>query len=1342
MAVAIRFSFASFICLIACSSPEWGRLGADEFSPHEIEVFEKKIRPLLVEHCYPCHSAESKELMGELRLDLKAGWQLGGESGSPAVVPGQPDESPLIRAVRHDDDVAPMPPNQARLSDQNIADLVEWVRKGASDPRDGQVTLDKEARWEAEFQRRLDWWSLKPVVDVTPPTAVGPWPVDAVDHFVLDHLQRHQLHPAPDADALTILRRLSFVLTGLPPTAEQVNVFPSRFRQEPNLAIVGVVDDLLSSPHFGERFARHWMDVVRYSDTYGYEWDNPAKGSWEYRDYLIRALNRDVGFDQLIREQVAGDLLAKPRVDPDSGFQESLIGPMFYHMGEHRHGDNEVINGVREEMIDNKVDAFSKAFLAMTIACARCHDHKLDAISQNDYYALAGMFMTPRWTSRPIDAAEKNAATLAELQELRRAISDRATTLWMKQAESLATGDPLRAAIARLDRSELAKAQVGEVEWLVDHLLPKPTDTLWLPSLRLEATAAHNGTKLDVEEDGAILASGDVPATDDYRVTFRTEAGSVDQLRLEALTHSTLGNQGPGRTSHGNFVLSHLRLSVRPLVAAADRGGEALVVGEPQMVELVAASADYEQPNYPVAAALDPASGSGWGVGLGGNVDRVARFRFAKPIELPHGGEWTVTLEHRFGTKHTLGRFRIAVGADSPLSASQQDDLASDEAIASAWAQCVKQWQSTSEQRQAANSKFLPLTDFSRPELPQGFVIDGDGMRTGYAAGGEPLVALSGDRAIEQLLPRGYHTHALSSKLPGALRMPAALHLPGQEALPSVQISVALAGDQWSGFLRISDNSFQTENVTFLKRKQPAWQMLSGLAPANGIQRVTHEIATSDLNPNFPPRTGVARAGGVTLPAQDMGFEKRSWFSVTGIVRHSESGQPQDDLQRFESLFAGEPPGDAQAAWNRVGQWLAGSVKRYCDLKPSAEDEAGARIDPKQRGLGDGDVELINWMLRHDLLSNRLTDDAELASLVARYREVEAGLPFARSCNSMDERGVEPIDYALNIRGDINRRGERVRRGLPKFVTALECESTERDFTDTADITDSGRKDLADFLVDRRHGLAARVYVNRVWQWVFGNPLVRTPDDFGHLGDQPSHPELLDYLAGEFIADGWSTKRLIRRLVLSRTFRQSGTVNPAAATADPLNRWLHHYSTRRLEAEAIRDAMLAVSGRLDPQLYGRPINPPRQVEDAAKRLFSGPLDGDGRRSIYLQVSIMDRSKFLQSFNAPDPKLPTGRRDETSVPAQALVMLNDPLVLALAQQWALRLVAENSPSVRCRIESMFIRALGRPASEQELGRWVALVSSFASGDNDLLNDTKAWTHAAHTMFNLQEFINYR
>ena len=1101
------------------------------------EFFERRIRPVLVKECYSCHSAAAAEIKGGLRVDSRDAIRRGGET-DPAVVPGKVADSLLIEALRHES--FEMPPKK-KLPDSVIADFVKWIEMGAPDPRDKppSATEAAEQSWNLVLGQRSKWWSLQPAAKVSPPMLEqNDWSEKPIDRFILSKLRDHKLAPATDADALTLLRRLSFVLTGLPPNPKRVQSFPARFAKDADQALATLIDQLFESPHYGERIARHWMDVVRYTDTYGYEWDNPAKGSWEYRDYLIRAFNRDVGFDQLIREHIAGDLLTQPRIDSASGFNESLIGPMFYHMGEHRHGDNEVINGVREEMIDNKIDAFSKAFLAMTMACARCHDHKFDAVSQRDYYALAGVFMTPRWTSRSIEAPEKNKENIDELQKLRSEIHEELKSSWSQQAASFGK----------------------------------------------EVTAAF----IENTEKGS--------DADNRRELWRAALGlSKKNQEPDALTKS--------------------------FVAATGLDG------------------------IKVLASL--------------------------------------------------------------LASSQSDAEAQ-----TAWKQVATEWRTANAARRASNAKqFKMLADFEKSELPAGWITDGDGMRFGHVTDGTPLIALEGKTVVQALLPRGYHTHALSSKLPGALRMPR------QQDVPGKFVSVKLAGGEWSGSIRMADNAFQTEAVKFFDRRQYRWTAFADMGLSNGIQSVSYDLVTSDLNPNFPPRTGVAQVAGKKLPDADMGFDKRSWFSVTNIVTHDAAGVPADDLARFAALFAGETPSISQQAAQRIGEWCTTAVNNWANNKANTED-----------------VKLLNWLISQGLLNNTASPDSSLSELVNRYREVENSLPFPRTVNSMDERNAIAIDYSLNIRGNINERGKPIPRGLLQVFSKHDrVRHSSR----------SGRLELADFLVSEEHAITARVYVNRVWQWMFGRGLVRTPNDFGQLGDRPSHPKLLDYLTREFVSDGWSTKRLIRRMVLSRTFRQSGRVSGDASAIDPDNRLLHHIPTRRLEAEAIRDTLLSVSRRLDSQLYGRPINPHRHAEDPSKRLFSGPLDGNGRRSIYLQVSIMAPSKFLLSFNFPDPKLPTGHRDVTNVPAQALVLLNDPFVLSLAQQWADRLIEEKHPTPDARLQQMFIRALGRPPQKSELARWSALVRFWSAGtDDSLLTDRNVWKDVAHTLFNTKEFTHYR
>jgi hypothetical protein len=297
-----------------------------------------------------------------------------------------------------------------------------------------------------------------------------------------------------------------------------------------------------------------------------------------------------------------------------------------------------------------------------------------------------------------------------------------------------------------------------------------------------------------------------------------------------------------------------------------------------------------------------------------------------------------------------------------------------------------------------------------------------------------------------------------------------------------------------------------------------------------------------------------------------------------------------------------------------------------------------------------------------------------------------------------------------------------------------------------ANETQRTRLELAELVASPKNPLTARVYVNRVWHWLFGQGLVRTPDDFGHVGDLPSHPELLDYLTHDFIASGWSTKQLVRSILLSQTWQQSQQSASGAQDVDPTNRLLHHFPVQRLDAESLRDAMLFVSGRLESHLYGPTSNPYRLSEDDQKRLFSGPLDGLGRRSIYTKVTIMEPPRFLATFNQPAPKIPTGRRDVTTTPAQSLTLLNDPFVAGQADYWASRLIQQSDTTIESRLQQMFVKALGREASSEELSRWSEAARDFASDEKiperEVLRSQSVWQTMAHAMFNTKEFLYVR
>ncbi|MFO0868140.1 MAG: PSD1 and planctomycete cytochrome C domain-containing protein [Pirellulales bacterium] len=1056
------------------------------------EFFEQRVRPVLVEHCYSCHSAASRPLRGGLRLDVKAGWERGGESGMPAIVPGQPADSPLIQAVRHSDGFSAMPPRRPPLPPAVIADLERWVREGAPDPRTADpLPSSAETDWETTYRTRREWWSWQPVPTVAVPGSARPeWERNPVDRFIAARLHERGLQPAGEAGRWTLARRLSFALTGLPPDPAAAALFV----EDPSPdAYDGYVARLLSSPHFGERWARHWMDVVHYADTHGYEWDAPAKHAWRYRDYLVRAFNDDVPIQQLILEQLAGDLL-EPRIDPRTGWNEARIGPMALRLGERRHGDSSQVEGVTQEAIANLIDTLGKGFLGTTLACAQCHDHKLDAVSQRDYYALAGVFMSTRWGVASLDTHDPNTDVLAELAQHKENIRQELARLW------------------RSARSRIV-SKLGEI----------PAD----------------------EKPGAF------PTT---------------------------------------------------LIAL-----------------------------------------------------------------------W----------KRTRAQ---------PLSRAE--------------------FQQERARRQSANATHLQLlADFTRPEPPAGWRWDGFGMAHGWAPDGEVIVAHSGDQVVQQIVPAGRWSHRWSERLAGAIRSP--LFPPDS----TQTFSVGYAGGRHAAQSVIIDQAFHSERMGFLNQPTFGWLTLKagGFDSLEGSidkarRRVYLELATKDLNNYFPPRTGY---GG--LPESEIA-DPRSWFGVTRVYAHPPGNPPLDELNRFAPLFAEDPaPGTHPA--DALADLLLAAVDRWA-----------------QGSAGPDDALLLDEAVRAGLLPNERTATAALTEAVAAYRATEPRLIPDQTIGTAAD-WQEGRNERIGIRGSYTELGDEVPRGGPRFLG---------DAARPASTTATGRLELARCIADPANPLTARVFVNRVWLQLFGEGLVRTPDDFGHLGEPPVHPELLDYLAARFVREGWSLKRLITLLVDSATWRQTSRVDPRAWEVDPENRWWHHRPWRRLEAEAIRDSLLAASGRLDTALGGPPIDPYRTAQDPAKRLFSGPLDGRGRRSLYTKMTLMEPPRLLAIFNQPLPKLTVGKRDITQVPDQALALLNDPLVIELARVWGTVVVRDGAATVEERAGAMFTTACSRPPQSAETTRLADLARRSAAlrgvDSTHLMTSPAVWQDVAHALFNLQEFVH--
>lgn len=359
------------------------------FSPEGVAFFEKRIRPVLVQKCYSCHSAKAEKVKAELYLDSRERILKGGESG-PAIIPGDPAKSLLIKAIRRLNDDLEMPPKVGdRLTSEQIADFVTWVKMGAPDPRATDVTASSHEKPPIDFEKARRFWSLRPPIEPPLPSVKAKeWPWSPIDRFILAKLEAMGLRPVADADKRTLIRRVTFDLTGLPPTPEEIDAF---LKDETLNAFAKVVDRLLASTAYGERWGRHWLDIVRYADTAGDTSDYPVPQAFKYRDYVIDSFNRDKPYDQFLREQIAGDLLPYRN---ESEKREHIIATGYLAISRRFFSIEE---GTRHLVLEDTIDNLGRAILGMTVNCARCHDHKFDPVTNDDYYALYGILDSTRY---------------------------------------------------------------------------------------------------------------------------------------------------------------------------------------------------------------------------------------------------------------------------------------------------------------------------------------------------------------------------------------------------------------------------------------------------------------------------------------------------------------------------------------------------------------------------------------------------------------------------------------------------------------------------------------------------------------------------------------------------------------------------------------------------------------------------------------------------------------------------------------------------------------------------------------------------------------------------------
>jgi len=582
--------------------------------------FNRDIQPILTDRCYACHGPDKHK--GGLRLDRKSDALQGGDSGV-VIVPGKSGESLLFKNVSGANPDSMMPPKGDPLTSAQVAQIEVWIDEGAPWPEETTAN---------ETGRNSHWAFQPPQRPEIPSVKNKRWTRNAIDQFVLARLEQEKIKPSPEGDRTTLIRRLSLDLLGLPPSSKEVTHF---LQDKSPDAYERLVGRLLASPHFGERWGRHWLDLARYADSDGYEKDSPRPYAYLYRDWVIEAVNRDLPFDQFTIEQLAGDLLP-------NATQDQRIATGF-----HRQTLINKEGGVDQEEFRNKavvdrINTSGTVWLGLTVACAECHSHKYDPLTQREFYQLFAFFNNA-------DDEELPAPTAKELEGYHTA-----KPAWdaeharLKKPYDEYVKDSLPAKQAAWE----ANAKLDLALWRI---------------LEAKTAMSAGGATLSLQTDRSISASGMNPLTDTYSVEAGEGTGSITGFRLEVLPDDS---SKPGRTGHGNFVLSEFSVMLTP----ADGSGA-------RRVELKNGTADFSQKNYAVEGAIDADPKTGWAVSPQNKQRHVAVFECAEPLLLAAGDRLVFNLDQQFGNQHTIARFRLsATESPAPLKAALTEDF-----VATAW---------------------------------------------------------------------------------------------------------------------------------------------------------------------------------------------------------------------------------------------------------------------------------------------------------------------------------------------------------------------------------------------------------------------------------------------------------------------------------------------------------------------------------------------------------------------------------------------------------------------------------------------------------------------------------
>ena len=1277
------------------------------FSDADLEFFEKEIRPILVARCYECHGDTRGKPKGGLRLDSRQAILAGGDTGAAVDLAAKPAATLLIDAINYGD-IYQMPP-KSKLPAGEIAKLTEWVKRGIPWPPEAEPGVPQPGGDFDLQARKKEHWVWQPIKHAQPPRGAGDdWATDPLDHFILQKLRASDLRPAPRAGRRTLIRRAYFDLVGLPPTPEQVTAFVNDASPK---AFEKLVDNLLDSSHFGERWARHWLDLVRYAESRGHEFDYNTPNAFQYRDYLIRALNADVPYDQFLTEHVAGDLLESPRTHPQTEANESILGTGFWFMGEWVHSPVDIRKD-ETDRFDNMVDVFSKTFMGMTVACARCHDHKFDAISQKDYYALFGFLQSSGYRQARFETMDHNRRIAQALQELHDEYSDKLASQYAASLRA-AAGNTKEYLLASREALQRGPKFRGTADDLVFADFESGTYEGWRVEGEAFGTQPVTG-KTIADYQGKINAvgeffvnshnprrGGDVKHGDQYVGKLISSEVRLDRNAIRFWI---------GGGAHQGKTCINLVINGKVVRTATGRNNNQMHAEIWDVSEFRGQTAQIE--------VVDQVQGSWGNIGVDHIVFTDQASDSLQPLSEELFSDDYRSAINEIAKSYGLDSTRLAKWVSHLLAAKKDSPdllhawfLVSAEAASNAQGELTAEVAKTLQQLTAATKQ---------PEQPQEtqriFDVTGaakepfrtDGVTFGLRPQRAGDLIFSGDAQRPIAAVAAYGAVRRAAEFRG-------LKLAGGVAKDSGR------GGKWDRAgktLRTRTFEIQHGQIAFLVRgKGLAYAVVDSHRMLNGP---LHGAVLKEFDiPGDQPKWVVQNLG------RYRGHGVHIEFTAVG----------SDDLEVLRVVDTTQRQPEFSGAMQHPLANLAARDSQVETIAEAMEQRILQSLDAlSRRQFAPEEIAGMNWVIKHSaLFAESQPKLGEFVETFARKHQTLTQQIKLTSQISMAMWDGNAIDEQLLIRGNVKTAGESVPRGI---LAGIDVAS--RDYG-----PDSGRLMLAQQMVARTNPLTSRVIVNRLWHHLIGQGIVPSVDNFGVLGQRPSHPELLDYLAVELMEDDWSLKRMIKRIMLSSTYRMSSAPSAEGTKIDPGNRLLHRMNIRRLQGEVIRDSVLALSGRLDPQLFGPPVpvylTPFMQGRG---RPGGGPLDGHGRRSIYISIRRNFLSPMMMAFDTPQPFSTVGRRTVSNVPGQALIMMNNPLIAEQSKLWAKRILLQQQKR-EDRIRHLYESAFARSPSAQEVAAALTFLElqaeEYQIDTTNIDQDARPWADLCHVLLNVKEFV---